>query len=713
MGHTFSLSRPAKEALKTGLSMSIACGLAMGFGWAQPIWACLAVAVVSMPTVGESINKSIHRLLGTALGAGIALLIICLFSQNRWAFIISLTLWMGFVAYRITVSRYVYVWFISGYVSLLIAAYVTSSAQNIFYVAVLRVQETALGILVYTIVSVFIWPQKSSVDLDRLFIRLLEAQQRAVEQYFAQMLAPGDKPLSENLYGLEAQFIALWRRNLDATETERFEVFESRGWWRQLIAQSEELMEALELWRESLTDMRQGDVAAILPDMAKFRMSIAKRLHQIALLMTEGAAQLPPRIGLTIDLKKLKALSHRQQAAVYNTLHILRRIERLTDAIGTSTRMLRLPRNERVVRAPKIPRAVTRLPDADSAAAAIRIMTGLMLSALIWICFDVPGHISFIVFEGVHSLIGLTSPQMNWAKFFFVQSRGIVIAGLLYVFVLPQLSGYFELSVVLFALTASLYYVFWDQKMTMLKMSSLMPFLLLANIQLHPTYNFATFANNITGMQFSVLIAALASGIPFCQRPEKMFLRTVTRYFRQTSKLAATFAQQHVQHKSNLQQRKLMVIKMRGAATKAGGWINGVNSEIPGHQSNAAALVANLNTITCRCKMLVDSGRQRHVLWEHCAEQANAWETAIAEVLMPWAQCRYDSAAIAAMRNRLAKLEADMETTLAILPEEISNDAYVASSRLLGSYRGLYRSLISYAEQAVSFDWNWCKESRF
>lgn len=713
MGHKFSLSRPAKEALKTGLSMSIACGLAMGFGWAQPIWACLAVAVVSMPTVGESINKSIHRLFGTALGAGIALVTISLFAQNRWAFIASLTLWMGFVAYRITVSRYVYVWFISGYVSLLIAAYVTSSSQDIFYVAVLRVQESALGILVYTIVSVFIWPQKSSVDLDRLFIRLLETQQRAVEQYFSQMLAPGKKLLSENLYSLEAQFIALWRRNLDSTETERFEVFESRGWWRQLIVQCEELMEALELWRESLADIRQIDVEAIVPDIANLRTSIGKRLQQVSLLMAEGDAQMPPRIGLSVHLQKVKELTHRQQAAVYNTLHILRRIERLTDAIGTSTRMLRLPRKERAVRAPKIPRAVKRLPDADSIAAAIRLMSGMAMAALIWIGFDVPGHMSFIVFEGVHSLIGLTSPQMNWAKFFFVQSRGIVIAGLLYVLVLPQLSGYFELAVLLFTLTAVLYYVFWDQRMTMLKMSSLMPFLLLTNIQLHPSYNFATFINNVTGMQFSVLVAALASGIPFCQRPEKMFLRTVTRYFRQTSQLTAGFTQQHVLQTSSLKELKTMVVKMRGAATKAGGWIAGVNCAIPGHQSNAAALVASLNTITCRCKMLVDSGRQRHVLWDYCAGQANAWESAISDALMPWTHCGYDTVGIEEMRSRLTTLETDMETALAIIPEEISNDAYVASSRLLGSYRGLYRSLISYAELAVDFDWNWCKESRF
>lgn len=709
----FSLSRPAKEALKTGLSMSIACGLAMGLGWAQPIWACLAVAVVSMPTVGESINKSIHRLFGTALGGGIALLTISLFSQNRWAFIASLTLWMGYVAYRITVSRYVYVWFISGYVSLLIAAYVTGTSQDIFYIAVLRMQESALGILVYTIVSVFIWPQKSSVDLTRLFIRLLDTQQRAVDQYFAQMLAPGKKAPSENLYGLEAQFITLWRRNLDSTETERFEVFESRGWWRQLIAQCEELMEALELWRESLADLRQIDVEGVLPGIANFRGSIIKRLRRITLFMTDGIAQMPPQAGLSINSQALKEFPHRQRAAVYNTLHILRRIGQLTDAIGKSTHMLLLPRKARAVRAPRIPRAVTRLADADSIAASVRLMSGIVMAAVIWIYFDVPGHISFIVFEGVHSLIGLTTPQMNWVKFFSVQSIGIVIAGLLYVFVLPQLSGYFELSVLLFTLTATLYYIFWDPRMTMLKMSSLMPFLLLTNLQLHPTYNFATFANNITGMQFSVLIAALASGIPFSQRPEKMFLRTVTRYFRQTSQLAAEFAQQHAQQNSDLKRLKTLVARMRGAAAKAGGWINGANRAMPGHQSNAAALVAGLNTITYRCKMLVDSGRQDHVLWDYCAAQANSWETAIAEMLIPWTQCEYDAVAIADMRSRLTALEADMETTLAVIPEEITNEAYVASSRLLGSYRGLYRALLSYAELAVTFDWIWCKETRF
>ena len=45
-------------------------------GWDRPHWAGLAVALCSLATVGDSVNKGLLRILGTFLAGFVALLLI-------------------------------------------------------------------------------------------------------------------------------------------------------------------------------------------------------------------------------------------------------------------------------------------------------------------------------------------------------------------------------------------------------------------------------------------------------------------------------------------------------------------------------------------------------------------------------------------------------------------------------------------------------------
>ena len=50
-----------KEAIKTGLAFALVFGIAMQLGWMNPYWAGWAVAVIALPTAGESIRKGISH----------------------------------------------------------------------------------------------------------------------------------------------------------------------------------------------------------------------------------------------------------------------------------------------------------------------------------------------------------------------------------------------------------------------------------------------------------------------------------------------------------------------------------------------------------------------------------------------------------------------------------------------------------------------------
>jgi uncharacterized membrane protein YgaE (UPF0421/DUF939 family) len=63
-----TLSIRSKEAIKTGLAMAITYGIALQLGWEKPSWAGMAVAMISLSTAGQSLNKGAMRMLGTLVG---------------------------------------------------------------------------------------------------------------------------------------------------------------------------------------------------------------------------------------------------------------------------------------------------------------------------------------------------------------------------------------------------------------------------------------------------------------------------------------------------------------------------------------------------------------------------------------------------------------------------------------------------------------------
>ena len=72
------VSTKAKEAIKVSLAFVLVYFIAMQTGWMNPYWAGLAVALIALPTAGQSIHKGMLRLKGTIPGCIAALVILSL-----------------------------------------------------------------------------------------------------------------------------------------------------------------------------------------------------------------------------------------------------------------------------------------------------------------------------------------------------------------------------------------------------------------------------------------------------------------------------------------------------------------------------------------------------------------------------------------------------------------------------------------------------------
>ena len=699
--------------------MALACGIAMGLGWTNPYWACIAVAMVSLPTVGESLNKSVQRLGGTLVGGMFGLLILGLFPQDRWIFIACLSLYIGLCAYRMTVSRFTYFWFISGYIAVLLATTVGTSPQHEFNTAVLRILETGLGIIVYALVSVFLWPQHSAHDLKLLLKTLLGVQTKILKHYFSLKLRSDAANYAEPGYSLEALLVAQLKRRVDAAELEQLEIYETRDWWRRLVTQFQALMEAMEVWHESFPALHQINLEEMLPTLPAVNEALGLRFEHLSDIVDgTPSKQESTSVKLAVDNERLRTLSHFQRAAVLNTHAALEQIEAISRSMVESLLAI-MDHRRKMFLPPRNPAPIiARQSDPDSFAAVVRAMTAVVLAALTWIYVDPPGHSMFLVFVVVHVLLGIMTPQIKWGIFLFANITGIILAGILYVFVMPSISGYIELFLLLFVLTSTICYAFYDPRLTMLKLGGLVPFVLLTNMQNNQTYDFCTFSNNAVSMLMGILCATAIFHIPFSPRPEKMFLRVTARYFRQACQFMSLLDTNPERSKRDV--RMLSALSaMQSSAGKIGGWANSVNYQaFPANPpEKSAALVKSLNTITYRFMMLADAGNRSQPLWKYFSEDIRAWRRAIEELLQSLARdplhAGAESGRQSGLGTKLVHLENRIEETFQTLSGALEDEGYVNAYHLLGGLRGIYEALAEHAALSTDFKWERWRESSF
>ena len=103
MFHQSALSDRVKIAIKTALATVLAYGVALSMDWDHAYWAAFAVAFCTLSTGGESLNKGLLRFSGTVLGSLAAVTLIALFPQDRWLFLIGMSLFTGFCTYMMPV----------------------------------------------------------------------------------------------------------------------------------------------------------------------------------------------------------------------------------------------------------------------------------------------------------------------------------------------------------------------------------------------------------------------------------------------------------------------------------------------------------------------------------------------------------------------------------------------------------------------------------
>nr|WP_237402014.1 FUSC family protein [Serratia plymuthica] len=171
-----------RYALRNSLAMCLSLWVAFVLNLDEPYWALTSAAVVSFPTVGGVISKSIGRIIGSLLGAAASVAIAGHCLNDPWLFTLFIAAWIGLCTY---ISNHYqnnvsYAFALAGYTAAIIAfgTVNVTDIQQIFDIAQARVCEVITGILCGG-VMMMILPSTSDgeallTSLRRMQLRLLE-----------------------------------------------------------------------------------------------------------------------------------------------------------------------------------------------------------------------------------------------------------------------------------------------------------------------------------------------------------------------------------------------------------------------------------------------------------------------------------------------------------------------------------------------------------
>jgi uncharacterized membrane protein YccC len=719
-----TFSTRTKEAFKTGLTMAIAYGIALQMDWDRPYWAAFTVAFISLPTAGQSLHKGALRMLGTLVAGVAALILIALFPQERWWFMVFLSVYIGFCTYLMTGKKNQYFYQVMAFVCVIICFDGGANSLNAFQTTVVRIQQTGMGILVYTLVSVFLWPRTSGGELNDASRKLVAVQRGLFETYRALMTGrdPGVDSRSQRMQ--EVQLLTRLEQALEAAEVDSYDVWAVRDQWRLFLGESKTRMEILERWRESLAEIAPLDLNKLLPNLEAVCAELEKGFEKIqGILAGEAPAHALKPIALAVDKTKLAARSHFERAALAVTKTQLDHLEALNRSLFDRVQnIMGFSRQSSKPFRDKETHGGLAL-DPDRIAAVVRVLSGLWLAFLIWVYIDPPGHASFVVIAVSLGLAFARFPQLPVSKTLLPAILSCGFAGVVYVFVMPHLSGYLQLGLMIFAVTFGITYLFHTPQQGLSRAFGLAFFAVLTSIANQQTYNFATFANSTAMIVLGLSLLLVTSYIPFRPHPEKAFLRLVRRFFRHADFLMSRMALDRKPQIGWKDRRKMMFYQkdILELPQKLAAWGGQIDQRLfPGNTpEQIQTLVNSLHALALRLKDLLSAREnpQSTLLARELIEDVRAWRIAIETLFQRWSDnpvTEPDADLQEQLALKLNVMEARIDQTLTLAEQEaLRPEDYGNFYQLIGSYRGLSESVVAHAQLAKGLNWAHWKEERF
>ena len=507
--------------------------------WSNPSWAGFAVAFCSLGTTGESVSKGLLCLCGTLLGAVVALTLLALFPQDRWLFMAAMVSWVAFGTYRLLGTPHWYFWHVAGFVVPLLSLSSGPFGLNAFETVVLRTQQTALGFLCFSLVWLFLWPSSTAPTLRATLRRLVDLQRQLLALQLDLANGGNDDGGTGRLAQQAAPIRASLADLLDGAVIDSLDIGENRGAWQRCVALLGQTSDRLALWHESLEAVDTLPLERYLPGSSAFAKELDRRFAAVAReLSGESPDVAPTALDLGLDASAIAEVSHFQRAALVACVDQMRDLDRITSELVAL--LAAIQRDERVTDVSAYTPAPVPYIDLERLAYVARISTALTLACLAAIFVpDLPNTVVLITLATALSTGLARFPYLAVASISAIMGYVVAVVSLIYVFVLPQLSSFVGLSIVLFSAIFAIAYIFHEPRQALTKSASLALFVILFDISNQQSYSFLHLANYRVVLLIVMAVLMTAVVFPISFKPEHVFFRLLGRFFSSAAALSA------------------------------------------------------------------------------------------------------------------------------------------------------------------------------
>ena len=518
---SFTLSDKLKFAIKASLSMALSYLIPLSQGWSQPGTAATTVMLIAaMGSMGDSVMKGAMRVVGTIIGAAVGMTLIGLFPQDREIYLLCASVAATLFLYLARAYKGDMTVFMLSAVTLLMM-FQNGEVDNVFIFGIDKTYMTIVGIIIYTLVGIFLWPVNlkdtsvenattlSSLQTKMYLLRNKEQEER--------------KTLHQKMISQEQ----LLGTSIIASDSSSMEMNFSKIQWYDIVNSYKKIDEVLTLLAQHDKDSFSDKISSYVTNYEKIDSEIIKLLDAMSLAWTEQKEiVIPDALEYEYDLPVIMELSQLDRAALSTTvtdmikLHaqLCKLAEKLNSLISPMPTLFTLEKIQK-------PAAFLWF-DMEHLKGSLITFIIFWSATLLWIFVNPPGGFMIVLLATALSVLTTFSP-LKPSLLIIIFSFSFVFATAMYIFVLPNLHYAWELGLFIFIYSFIGFYFINPMLAVFFLLGT-------ATLGINNTmsYNFDIFLIILFIFYAFLFLLLLFYYIPFSTKPEHLFLVMKKRFFR-------------------------------------------------------------------------------------------------------------------------------------------------------------------------------------
>lgn len=519
----------AKQPFKVALALTLSILMASWLNLERPYWAALAIIVMSMmETSGHALRKGRWRLLGTFSGLFFAVLFSAFFAQSVGIMLLCFSLLVGVCGYMMVDPKYGYLWSITTTVCALILAMGGMNPATDFTVAMIRLEETALGVACYMVVFSLLWPKSSVPLFQEAVLAMLEQQQINLRNRRQQLLNKHQTTVTKWVLGEGLKHMMRLQDLLYAAQTDSYLVSREKKTWQYIIHVGDQWALAIGHVTEAMELLKSVNIEKDKPQIDALFEYILSNLQRCEAFVK---GELPKEFTATQhEYMKLPILvkdDMATQGAVLLLERNLNRIASMSDGLVEAYYAACSGKPWRPTLYPVKPIKRYFHIEFERLLGAIRGFLITWTAAGIWYWFNPPGGMLLVALSAIFGLTFVTVPFAKMKTIFVDCFRWGILILLEYVFIVPLISNVYAVGAFYFINIFLIW--FWCYKPAQLLARVVGSMLLVITTK---TLMFTTPQINPTlvlvillAFTLAVLIIVFINDFPFSHQPERVLLR--------------------------------------------------------------------------------------------------------------------------------------------------------------------------------------------